>query len=189
MEPPFVYWKTRSVKKGAALTTLEGVGEIFRMKDGEPVAARFPTNAAFRFDPDFERDTLPVDSFINVEGMLVCSKRLKAFVEERSPAKVEYLPITIYDHTGKALRDAHFIVHLVEPVDCIDFHRSEVTWSASDPSSLLDVEHLEIDASRVPADRLLFRAKGLKSAVILRRDFALELEAAHFQGAAWDEID
>jgi len=189
MESPFVYWHTRSVKNGAALTVLKGVDKIYRMKDGESVQADFPTDAAFHFDPEFKRDTLPVDAYLNVEGMLVCSKRLKEFIEARSPAKVEYLPVTIFDHKGKALLDPHFIVHLVEPVDCIDYDKSEVTWSASDPSSLLDVEHLEIDPARVPADRRLFRAKGLKGKAFMPRAFAEEIEGAGFKGAAWIDID
>ncbi len=189
MESRFVYWHTRSVKKGAALTVLSGVEKIYRMMDGESVQAGFPTDAAFRFDPEFKRDTLPVDSYINVESMLVCSKPLKDFIEARSPAKIEYLPVTIFDHSGKALPHPHFIVHLVEPVDCINFDTSQVTWSASDSSSLLYVEHLEIDPARVPADRRLFRVKSLKGKAIMTRDFAEEIEAAGFKGAAWIDID
>lgn len=186
---PFVAWHTRSVKRGARLGRLVGVNEVFRLLDGESVVETFPRDAAFHFDPDFKRDTQPVDCFLTVERLLVCSQRLRAFIEARAPEHVEYLPVTVFDHAGTPLVGPFFVVHPTDPPDCIDFQKSIVTWSASDPTSLLDVEHLEIDATKVPSGRLLFRARSLRSLFLLRANFALDLERAGFTGAGWLELE
>ena len=188
MDSPFVYWKTRPVKSGAVVTTLENVSPVWAMTDGESFKDRWPADAAFRFDPEFKRDTLPVDSYHSVENMLIVSQRLKEFIEARSPAGVEYLPVTIYDHKGKPLAEPCFIVHPVDPVDCIDFANSQVDWSVSDPTCIDEVAHLEIDATKVPADRLLFRAKALKRSLILRTSLAQEIEQAGFKGTGSKKI-
>lgn len=188
MDAPFMYWKNRPVKNGAVVTTLENVSAAWAMTDGESFKDRWPVNAAFRFDPEFKRDTLPVDSYHSIENMLVVSKRLKEFIETRSSAGLEYLPVTIYDHKGKPLAEPCFIVHPVDPVDCIDLAKSQVEWSISDPTCIDEVDHLEIDASKVPADRLLFRAKALKRSLIVRSSLAREIEQAGFTGAGSKRI-
>lgn len=189
MESPFVYWKNRSVKHGAIVTDLEGVDKVYAMMDGESFANIFPSTAAFHFDPAYKRDTLLVDSLINIEGMLVCSQRLKDFIESHHPDKVEYLPVAIYDHKDKPVSEPYFIVHPIDPVDCIDFDKSDLVWSALDKTSLLHVQHLELDQTKVPATRLLFRATAHTARVILKREFALQIEKAGFKGAGWAEID
>ena len=188
MERAFVSWKTRSVKNGAAVTDLRGVDRVYAMMDGESFKNGFPAGAAFHFNPDFKRDTLLVDCLINIENMLVCSERLKSFIQAKSPDKVEYLPVTVHDHKGKGVADPYFIIHPIDPPDCIDFAKSDVTWSAMDKSTIQFVDHLEFDEARVAPSRLLFRAKAYNGAILLRREFAREIEAAGFKGAGWREI-
>jgi hypothetical protein len=188
MEPAFVSWKSRSVKNGAAVTDLQGVDRVYAMMDGESFKDVFPLGAAFHFNPDFKRDTLLVDCLINIENMLVVSERLKNFIQGKNPDKVEYLPVTVHDHKGKAVADPYFIIHPIDPPDCIDFPKSNVTWSQMDTSSIQFVDHLEIDATKVAPSRLLFRAKAYPGAILLRREFALEIEAAGFKGAGWRAV-
>lgn len=189
MPPPFVYWKSRAVKRGAALTDLKGVDKVYELNDGESYEHRFPTSAAFRFNPEFKRDTELVDSFLNVNGMLVCSQRLKDFIASHQPSKVEYLPVAIHDLKGKVVCAPYFIVHPIDPVDCIDLATSDVVWSELDSTTFLFVRHLEIDAAKVPADRILFRAKAHNEETILRREFALAIAQAGFTGTGWIEIE
>ena len=106
----------------------------------------------------------------------------------RSPSGLEYLPVTIFDHRRVALPEPAFVIHPIEPVDCIDLSRSRLEWSVSDPTAIEEVDHLELDASKVPASRLLFRAGALKRSVIVRRELMLEIEQAGFTGVGWKKI-
>jgi hypothetical protein len=184
----FVEWDPCSVKDGAVLTNLQGVDRVFALDDGESVVNGFPQGAHFRFDPEFKRDTLPVDFYINVDSMMVCSNRAKEFISASGPEAVEYLPVTVFDHKGKALAERHWIVHPINPPDCIDLASSKVTWSSLDPDSIQRFRHLELDAARVPAARQLFRPKACPRLLALRRPFAEALVQQGFSGARWKEI-
>lgn len=185
---PFVAWSSRPVEGGAVLTQLQGMDRAFAMDDGESFAGAFPTGAHFRFDPDFKRDTLPVDFYINVDGMMVCSARAMEFIRAQLPDAVEYLPVGILDHKGRRLAQPHWIVHPIDPPDCIDLDASKVTWSSLDPDSIQRYRHLEIDPGRVPAGRQIFRPKACPSLLALRRGFAETLVQQQFSGAGWKEI-
>lgn len=186
---PFVAWDPCAVKNGAVLQNLQGVDRTFALRDGESFAGRFPASAHFQFDPDFKRDTLPVDCFINVNGFMVCSDQAAEFIRGQAPEAVEYLPVRILDHKGKPLSGRHWIVHPLGVFDCIDIARSRVTWSAFDAASIDEFEHLEFDASRVPAQHQMFRAKGCPSLLLLRRPFAEAMVQQGLTGADWREID
>ncbi len=187
MNPGFVYWKTRSVKEGAVVTDLQGVARAHAMANGESFEKIFPATAQYTFSPDFKRNTLLVDCLINVGTRIVCSERLKNFVKERSPEKVEYLPVRVLDHKGKPVEAPFFIVHPIDPPDCIDHAKSKIDLAASDPD-FLSIDSLVIDETKVSPKRLLFRAKSYPDKILLRREFALEIENAGFTGSGWLEI-
>jgi hypothetical protein len=188
MNPDFVYWKSSTVKDVAVVTKLYGVQDVHDMAYGLPIAHRFPDTAEFRFDPEFKRNTLLADCLINVASMLLCSARLKDFIAAKNPEKVEYLPVRVVDIKGKPVDAPFFIVHPIEPVDCIDFAQSQVKRSAVDPDSILTVQHLEIDSSKVAPARLLLRPKGYANVILIRRTLMADIEAAGFTGAGWREI-
>lgn len=50
------------------------------------------------------------------------------------------------------------------------------------------MDHLEIDPAKVPANRLLFRAKALKGSLIVRTELAQEIEQAGFKGTGTKKI-
>jgi hypothetical protein len=184
---PFVTWKTKRVPKGAVLTDLQGVEQTFEMTDGESYQDRFPADAHFRFDPDYKRDIQPLDFYLNVDNMLVCSERAMAFIRSQQPPAVEYLPVTLLDHKRKPVPAPHFIIHPVDHPDCIDVARSDVTWAQSDPGVIQFAEHVEIDPARVPEDRLLFRPRSFPKLTLMRRAFAEAIVAQGFSGARWVE--
>ncbi|HZE90448.1 MAG TPA: DUF1629 domain-containing protein [Rhizobacter sp.] len=188
MSNPFVQFDTVAVKNAAAVMDLQGVANSEDMMDGVSFKKAFPSTAAFHFNPDFKRNTLLVDCLVNVENMMVCSARLKDFIQAKKPDKVEYLPVAVVDLKGKAVADAYFIVHPIDPPDCIDVANSDVTLSALDPGVIRYAEHIEIDASKVPEGRLLFRPKTFPGILLLRRELALDIEKAGFTGIGWDEI-
>jgi hypothetical protein len=188
-KPPFVSWSPAAVPNGAVLMNLQGVDRAFALRDGVSFAGSFPPDAHFRFDPDFKRDTLPVDFFINVNRLMVASPRAVEYIRSQVAEGIEYLPITILDHKAKPLAGSYCIVHPVGTVDCIDFGQSVVMWSAFDPQAVDEFEHLEIEPTRVPAGRQVFRAHRCPNLLLLRRSFGDALVQQGLTGARYREID
>jgi len=186
---PFVTWKTKRVPKGAVLKDLQGVERTFAMRRGESFKDIMPAGACFHFDPDYQRDILPVDFYLNVDGMMVCSQRAAEFVRSHAPAALEYLPVNIIDHKGKPLESVHFILHPVDHPDCLDSARSDVTWSPINPNVVQFADHVEIDATRVPTDRLIFCPKSFPDLMLVRRELAEAIVGQGFTGARWVETE
>ena len=188
MNNRFVRFDTVAVKNAAAVMDLRGVPDSEYMMVGESFKDRFPPTAAFHFNPDFKRNMLLVDCLINVENLMVCSQRLTDFIRSKNPDKVEYLPVTVFDIKGKPVEAPYFIVHPIDPPDCIDVAKSDVTWSAFDSTSIEYAEHVEIDEARVPPCRLVFSPKSFPGMFLLQRELALAIEKAGFTGIGWNEI-
>ena len=170
------------------MVELLNVQRVFALKRGEARGEAFPVDATFRMDPDAKRNTLLVDNIPNVEAMLLCSERLKRFIESRQPPAIEFLPVTVQDHKKKPVPATHFVVLPLDPPDCIDFSASVVTWSTMDPTALRSIDKLVLDESKIPADRLIFKPKGYTLATLVRRDLAAEIDAQGFTGIAWKEV-
>ncbi len=189
MSNRFVRFDTVAVRNAAAVMDLRGVPDSGCMMVGESFKDRFPATAAFHFNPDFKRNTLLVDCLVNVENAMVCSLRLTDFIRSKNPDKVEYLPVTVFDIEGKPVDARYFIVHPIDPPDCIDVAKSKVTWSPFDATSIEYAEHLVIEQAKVPQGRLVFSPKSFPGMLLLQREFALDIEQAGFSGIGWHEIE
>lgn len=184
----YVVWRWGRVPGGCSVVELMNVPRVFALKKGEARGEAFPSDAAFRMDPDAKRDTVLVDNIPNVEAMLLCSERLKQFIESRRPPAIEYLPVTVQDHKKKPVPPTHFVVLPLDPPDCIDLAGSVVTRWTVDSTALMSIEKLVLDESKIPADRLIFKPKGYTLATLVRRDLAAEIDAQGFTGIAWKEV-
>jgi hypothetical protein len=186
---PLVVWTDKAEKHGCALKDLSGVDDVWELLDGLPRAERFPDDASYSMHPDFPDDTLLTDSLINSDMLIVASPKLKAFVEARKLKKVEYLPLRIIDHKGKVASKDYFIIHPIEPVDCLDLEASGAIRSTIDTETIRKVKRLVLDESKLDPDRELFRPKGFYRATLVRRALAQAIDAAGFTGVRWTELD
>lgn len=187
MRSPFVLWAYAPVDHAAALYTLEGVSDQYALNVGEPVLANFPDDAYFTMDPDAPYDTLLVDNLDNTDLAIVASPRLKEFLEGYPVAKVEYLPVTIVNHKGRPAA-RYYIVHPLDPVDCLDVPACNAAFGAVDKDNILDLERLVIDAGKVDPRRALFRPKMFYQVIVVRRALAEAVDAAGFTGVRWIEL-
>jgi hypothetical protein len=184
----FVIWKRARIANAAQVEALLNVPNVYELKYGAS-AVGFPTNAAFRMNPDYKRNTTLIDSVFNVEAMMLCSERLKDAIEAFHPPKVEYLPVTILDHKSKAVPEKYFIVHPIDPPDCIDLNKSDLEWSDTDKESILGIDSLVIDEKKIGPDRLVLRPKRFNQMHLVRRDLAEKLAETGFTGFGFGEIN
>lgn len=186
--PDYLIWRTETVANALELDELQGVEDEWELNEGVPRANGFPDDARFTADPELPYNTLLVDNLYNIDELIVVSSRLKDFLESRELNRVEYLLVSILNHKGRVAADDYFIVHPIEPVDCIDQALSGAQFSALDDDTISRVDKLVFDESKVDNRRELFRPKFFPSVTLVRRDLAEALDAAGFTGIRLLEI-
>jgi hypothetical protein len=188
MESNWVIWDSKKVLNACSLYELLGVDKLYQLTKGIPRAATFTENAVYTMDSDFLHDTLLTDNLINSDMLIVGSLKLKKFFEARSVQKVEYLPVTILDHKQKPASRDYFIIHPIEPVDCLDLDKCDLEWGIIDENSIDKVNHLVIDESRISPERKIFRPNLFYDIVLVHRELADEIDAEGFTGIRWIEL-
>ena len=189
MSDKYVIWHFKLVKHGAVLTNLRGLERVFRLTDGTPLAATFPDDVSLQFDPDFPNDLMLTDNMQNTSSLAVVSDRLARAVGEQVSTGIELLPVSLLDHKGRVASGDYFIVHPVDPVDCIDRAQSVFEESRIAVGDIEFFDRLVLDEARIPHERKLFRLKGFADLIIVDRELAEHLSRQDMSGLAWLPID
>src|SRR5690606_16125524 len=122
----YVFWAARTSEEIARLTALTGFDEDFELDEGIAHAHDFPADACFRMHPDWPTSTVLADRLSNISSLVVISERLRDFLVDKIDEHTELLPVTVYDHKGKALRSPYYIVNPVGQLPLLDFDACEV---------------------------------------------------------------
>jgi hypothetical protein len=188
MSASYVIWKYKHVRSAVVLKKMTGLEDVYRLKDGVPLVEELSGPVSFHMHPDFPNDLLLLDNVRNIDKAAVTSRRLKEAIESRNIPHLEYLPVTIVDHKRRAASKDYFIVHQLEPVDCLDREESDFVMSDIVPDEVDTVRKLVLDEKRIPGDRQIFRLKGFGDIILVRRDLADVLSAGPFTGLTWLDI-
>ncbi len=189
MSSNYVIWDSKAEPNGCVLKELIGVEKDYQLRKGVPFGASFPAEAAFTMDPDFPDNTLLTDNLLNTDLMIVASLRLKQFLDQQGLPKVEYLPVTVLNHKGRPASRDYFIVHPIDPVECLDLDKCQPTWSAIDKTSIKRLKKLVLDESKIEKDRRLFRPKGFHRVILAHQELAKAIGAQGFTGINWVPVD
>lgn len=184
----FVIWGASQVAHAAIMRDLKGFDDEFGLTIGKPLLEGFPTDVEFHMDPDFPKDIVLADNVENENMVVLVSEAVHRFLLAQNLSRVEFLPVTIVNHKGRPASTGHVIVNAVEPVDAIDLGRSELEMSEISEGYIDTVDKLVLEPQRIPADRHLFRLKGLRRAMVVRRSLAEAIDQQGFKGFGWIEI-
>ena len=184
----FLIWAHKRVPNACVVKQFRGLENAWQLKECIPRAEGFPDDVTFGMDPDRPYDTLLTDSLKNIERLIVASRRLAEFFQARPLNHVEYLPVSILDHRGRVAAPDYFVIHPVEPVECLDAVKSNADWSSLNEGTIDSVERLVIDSSKVDASRELFRMRFFFDLIIVRRGLAESINAMNFTGVRWIEL-
>lgn len=185
----YLLWRTKLVPNGMELDELVGVDDEWELSEGVSRVKGFPTDAKFKADPDMQHNIRLVDNLYNTDELIVVSDLLKVFLEDRQIVKVEYLPISIINHKGRVASKEYWIVHPIEPVNCLDLKASGATTSAMDPEQVSFVKKLVLDEDELDESRELFRPKHFSSVTLVHRELASAIDSQGFEGVRWLELD
>lgn len=160
--------------------TIRNNSKEWELGEGVAVKQWFPENAIFSLSEDFGSEL--TDSIPNVSNLLFVSEQLKSFMEDHSEANIEFLPIKIQDQEDKPIEESYYLMNLLEVVDCIDLEKSEYSVSAVDPSSILFLDLLVLDKTRISDKNKIFRLKGKPELIIIREDLAQAIIESKYTG-------
>ncbi len=186
-EGPFLISAQARTKGAVSLDSVKGYSDDHLFDKGVPLLAEYPAGAVtskMRTDyPGHKKDTLLCD-YHERHGIPFISGKLKAFLVERGVSHVEYLPLSILDHSDKVVSEDYFIVNPLAR-DCLDRKQSQPTYNLIDESRIMTVKQLVIDASRVPAEVQVFRIKDYGDPVVFRTELANAIVAAGFSNVVF----
>ena len=185
----YLIWGRMRVKNAVFLSDLHGIANAYELLYGVPRAEGFPDDAVWDVDEDAPPNGILPDSINNTDRLLACSKRLVECLQASGVAKVEYLPVAIRNQKGRIASKSVFIVHPLDPVDCLDIDKSGVEWSPIATTDIDRVKRLVLDESKLDPVRELFRLAKFPDLVLARRDLAEKIDSAGFTGVRWIELD
>lgn len=111
----------------------------------------------------------------NVLSYLILRDELLRLVRERDkmPDLLEVIPLSILDHKGKPVGNNYHILNPLDPLDCIDYDRSELEFDST-KKRILGIRRLVLREQALDARRALFRPQGYPRMIIGRADWLLE---------------
>jgi hypothetical protein len=166
----------------ATVDQLQGFEDDWAVGQGVSLAANPPANLTMSMYADEPNNTVLPDYVQNMDRLLIASRRLRTFLEGQHISDVEYYPLEIKDHKGKVASTEHFVVHLINPVDCIDVEKSGVRWMGEGLATqrIFRMRSLVLDPMRVPEDRMLFFPRYYNKSPVVRAELAEAMRKENF---------
>lgn len=190
MQDRFVIWDFDDVPKAHVpddLLNMDNPEDRLALLMGKSFAGRLPEGLQLSADPDYAGDVLMLDTFGNTESLIPVSPRLKAFLEARGLAHVEFIPVDMLDQSGETI-ERYFLLHCVNVIDAIDKTLTELEVDDLNEEMYETVEDLVLKSDVVPKGVQIFRVKGLYDATCITRSLAREIDDHGFTGAFWQEV-
>ncbi len=185
----YAIWKCVLEENACSLVGIAGVEDSYELNEGVPRAKDFGDDALFKMNPEFPDDMCLLDNVMNVDGFIVASFELRTFLERRRIRNVEYLPVRILDHKGRVASSDYCIVHPIKPQAILDEKKSVARRSAVDPETIVEMDKLVVDATRIDAGTELFRIAGCYDIILVASELVVALDEAKFSGLRWVALD
>jgi len=167
---------------------IEDYDDDYLLDQSTLLAAQFPSQARIRMNPNFTDRLVLGDSIASGNNILVLNTRARTFFEEQGVDNIEWLPVPVFNHKKKPVKEPYFIANILSSVDCIDKAKSILGWNPIDPEQIDTAEKLVLDESKLPADLKLFRPLHMHYCMLLRRSLADAIQAKGLTGFMFTEV-
>jgi len=171
-------------KGGCSVTHLSNRELAWPLKTGNSVAATWPNDMKFGMNPERPKDVALTDYIPNLEGLLLASPRLTAFLTEQRFPEVEFLPVAILDHKKRVVAKDYTIVNCYHVVDCVDQKTSDFKWDGLENPSMV-VKKMALKADALADNDNLICPKFVPGKVLYRADLRDSLNTQNFTGLAF----
>lgn len=181
----FFVWDSKDEGNTCVLSVIQKVEKTGRLCRGVELLNGWPPDAYFQMDPEFPRNIGLADNLLSASGLVVISDPLRQFLEGKSAANIQFLPVGIMNHKGKLVPGSHFILNPILPQDCLDLGKSEPAYYNVSPTEIRRVKRLVLDPKRIDPEVSIFRIKNFWSPVVIKAQLANAILAAGFSGLSW----
>ncbi|MFE8599039.1 imm11 family protein [Archangium violaceum] len=158
-----------------------------QLSEGVSVKGWYPADVEMELSD--QRGIKLADSVPNIMSLLIVSEKLKALMEERSGAQLEFLPVRLRDQKQRLVQKPYYVMNVLGTVECVDLERSKFRRSHIIPERIFRFFHLILDESKIPPDKKIFRLKEDPSLVIIREDLCEDILRAKVEGVMFLEMD
>jgi hypothetical protein len=172
----------------AKFTRLRNYDRSFELRKCIPLKDHYPSDVELRMDKDLPDDIELVESLYGPGTSLFVNNTVRQLFALSEVDNVEYLPLKIINHKGRAVEEPYFIVNILTRVDCIDTAQSQVEWNDINPDAISGVDKLIIDEAPLSEGARLVRPVHLDFAMLIHRSLAHEIQARKLRGFAFTEI-
>lgn len=187
----FVLWERKYEDYSATLEGIQGVEDEWEINEGISKINTFLNTVSFQMNREKPNDLILLDSIPNIDFLIVASFKLMSFLKKQEIKKIEFLPVTIIDHKSNTLPNDFFIIHPIEPIDCLDAKRCGAIWNKLDPEYIkrlnriaFNEEFISMEDSQM-AERKIFRAKNFYRVTFVSKELAKAIDSEGFTGIRW----
>jgi hypothetical protein len=185
-----VFWTSKPTPNVCYLDDIVGLKKTFRLHNGVDLASEFGDGAAsFSMSADSPDDTLLADHLPNVSTFMVVSDRTRGLLTECAVPNLQFLPVTIHDHKGRALDAKYFVANPVGQIDCLDLTLCQPTYALIKKDLIAKMDRFAVDPAKCGDLPQIFRPKLLARFLLVKRSLAKQLDAAGLTGNGWVEPD
>lgn len=161
----------------------------FRFKKCEPMAANFPSDAFYKMSDDYP-ENIELVGFLGVlDKTLVVSEEAREVFESAGVADVEFFPVRVLNHKGRAVKRDYFVANALKKINCIDKDKTVFKWHPIDKTMMKNVSNLTIDESKIADNVTLFRIQHLPLFLWIRNDVVDKLTSAGLRGFEVIELE
>lgn len=172
----------------AVLTDFTDTKDDWRINSLElqPYAEFCPPNFWGRMSEDSPDDTLLYDVVSNTSNYIILIDSLKEFIEARVTDAMEFLPLTVLNHSYTASKEQYWVLNPLEKADCIDFDNSILEFKAHKPDIVDFIEELAMDEDKLKKiDKKIFLPDRCNHFVMFAESLTKEIDEAGFTNIRW----
>ena len=156
-----------SMPTGSNFDSTDGSGA----RRGESVAKVWPADA--RCDMSPEVGGMKLADFVgNTVRLLIVHERIKNVMERTNEGKIEYLPLSIFNHKKRLASKDFFVVNPLGTDDVLDLGKSKIQRSGKD---IVDIDKMILDPEKMKRAPDIFRPREAPTSYIISKRVAAAL--------------
>ena len=156
----------------------------WKLAEGTPAGSPLPTDLSVRMDTSHPGLIIP-DFIGNTLRVFMVSNRLKTLWDREEAAKIEWVPIRIYNHKRRIASKDSFIANVLTAQDCVDMERTVSEPSYLWPGNIGPLYKLYLDPARIDPKLKLFRLAKRPTTLIIRDDLRETMEREGITGTRY----
>ncbi len=157
------------------------------LHEGVPVKDWLRADLVFDLSEDYGVNLS--DSIPNLLGLLIVSEKLKAILEKKANAQVEFLRIRLRNQKQKLVPKPYYIANVLGSIECVNLKKSKYTRSEINPDQMHRIKKLVLDEQRIGAEANLFRLKERLRVFVAREDLGTSILDAKCTGMIFQDLD